>query len=165
MGNNRYSNILYNNVGLITTYTETIGTVDTTFELLYDNVGIVTAIREIVPPIPTYSFTSIPTALDEGATGICTIATENVNDGDILYWSTTNPGDFNPNSGSFSITSSEGTFSFGPLNDYLTEGVETFELQIRTGSTAGAIVTTSNSITINDTSRTPTYSITVSCFC
>ena len=160
LGNNRYSNILYNNVGLITTYTETIGTIDTTFELLYDNVGIVTAIREIVPPIPTYSITGIPTALDEGATGICTIATENINDGDILYWSTTNPGDFNPNSGSFSITSSEGTFSFGPLNDYLTEGVETFELQIRTGSTAGAIVTTSNPITINDTSRTPTYSIT-----
>jgi hypothetical protein len=39
------------------------------------------------------------------------------------------------------------------VNDSSTEGSESFQLQIRTGSISGTVVATSNTVTIDDTSR------------
>lgn len=52
LGDNNYSNILYNNVGLITSYTESIGGVDKIWDLAYDSNNLVTDIVEYIPPPP-----------------------------------------------------------------------------------------------------------------
>ena len=55
LGDNNYSNILYNNVGLITSYTESIGGVDKIWDLSYDSNNLVTDIVEYIPPPPPVS--------------------------------------------------------------------------------------------------------------
>ena len=110
---------------------------------------------------PSYSASS-PSSVNEGSALVCTVTTANVADGTTLYWTTshtsTTDADFTANSGSFTITSNSGTFNVTPTADATTEGAETFTVQIRTGSTSGTIVATLPSVTVNDTSLTPTYS-------
>ena len=163
LGENKYEDVKYNNVGLITSYVEIIDGESITFNLLYDAAGIVTSIREQQPPEPTYIFSAIPTSIGEGSTGICTVVTTDVNPGAVFYWDVTNPSDFDVSqqSGSFTLGAGIGTFSVGPRIDYLTEGVESFRVNIRYPSASGAIVTTSDPIQIADDSLTPTYSVQV----
>ena len=105
----------------------------------------------------SYSFGTIPTSIDEGASGTFNVNTTNVSDSTTLYWTiATNAGDFGTTSGSFVINSNAGSFSVSPTADSTTEGSETFTVTIRTGSISGSIVATSGSVTINDTSLTPT---------
>jgi hypothetical protein len=84
-----------------------------------------------------------------------------------LYWKinhiTTERSDFfdassglNMDAGSVLINANTGTFSIKPNADSATEGNQTFTVSIRTGDTLGPVVATSNTITINDTSTTPT---------
>ena len=161
LGENKYEEVVYNNVGLITSYVENIGGESTRYNLLYNSAGIITSIQEFVPPVPTYTFVGIPTSISEGSTGIVTVQVTGMNPSDVLYWDITNPGDFTTSSGNFSLdANTQGTVTIGPLADQLTEGPETFVFRVRTGSTAGAIVTTSDPITINDTSNTPTFTLT-----
>lgn len=103
-------------------------------------------------PVATYSFGTIPTSIDEGSAGTINVNTTNVADSTTLYWTMSAPGDFSTSSGSFVVNSNVGSFTVTPAADSTTEGAETFTVSIRTGSTGGTIVATSNSITINDTS-------------
>ena len=161
LGENKYEEVKYNSVGLITSYVEIIDGDSTTFNILYNAAGIVTSIQEYVPTIPTYTIASIPTSISEGSTGIVTVQVTGMNPSDVLYWDITNPGDFTTSSGNFSLDSNlQGMISIGPLADQLTEGPETFVVRVRTGSTVGTIVTTSDPITINDTSNDPTFTLT-----
>ena len=109
--------------------------------------------------IPTYSFSSVPATINEGSSGVFTANTANVANGTVLYWSTTGGNvalaDFSANTGSFTVTSNVGTFSISIVADSTTEGNETFQTQLRTGSVTGTIVATSNLVYINDTSTTP----------
>ena len=111
------------------------------------------------PTPPTYSFSSIPSSVDEGNTATLYVSTNNVVDGTTLYWTiASHSEDFGTTSGSFTIASNAGAFQVTPTADALTEGAETFTAAIRTVSTSGAVVATSNTITINDTSLSaPTY--------
>ena len=163
LGENKYEEVTYNSVGLITSYVEIIGGESITYNILYDAAGIVTSIREQQPPAPTYVFSAVPASIGEGSTGICTVVTTDVNPGTIFYWDVTNPSDFDVSqqSGSFTLGAGIGTFSVGPRIDYLTEGVESFRVNIRYPSASGAIVTTSDPIQIADDSLTPTYSVQV----
>ena len=74
---------------------------------------------------------------------------------------TTSPSDifFVANSGqTYNLTtSSSGTGSFfvGPYLDGTTEGSETYQVEMRTGSTSGTVVATSSTVTISDTSTNP----------
>ena len=106
----------------------------------------------------SYSASS-PSSVNEGSALVCTVTTTNVADSTTLYWTTshtsTTDADFSYNSGSFTITSNSGTFNVTPTADATTEGAETFTVQIRTGSVSGTIVATLPSITVNDTSLTP----------
>jgi len=119
------------------------------------------------PPIATYNITANVSSLNEGSAVTFTINTTGVNDGTTLYWTTNvvsgtiNTSDFSDSStsGSFTITSDTGTVVRTLSNDATTEGTESFQLQIRTGSTSGGIVATSATITISDTSLDPTYSV------
>ena len=107
----------------------------------------------------SFTFGSIPTSINEGSSGTFNLDTTNISNGTTLYWSinhtTTTSADFSATSGSFTINSNTGSFNITPSADSLTEGGETFTVSILTGSPTGTIVTTSNSVTVNDTSTTP----------
>ena len=114
--------------------------------------------------LPTYSATPTELAIDEGSLLTINVTTTDVDDATTLYWTVSSSGDFDISSGSFAITSNAGSFGITPGADFVTEGAETFTVSIRTGSTSGTIVDTTDSITVNDTSTTPTgvvYNITV----
>jgi len=106
----------------------------------------------------TYTFSSIPFSVDEGSTGTFNVTTTNVANATTLYWTVLDSRvanvvtDFTSNSGSFSIISNAGTFNVTPAADSLTEGTETFQVQLRTGNRGGPVVATSANVTINDTS-------------
>ena len=114
---------------------------------------------------PTYAVTPDDTTVNEGDVVVFDVACTTVAPGTILYWTITgdldaadvvggalsgaveiDTGDILASSGQFSITLAE---------DLTTEGVETFAVEIRTGSIAGPVVATSDTITVADTSVTP----------
>lgn len=113
------------------------------------------------------------TTVNEGSSMLVTVYTINVITGTTLYWtisnSTTSNADFSATSGSFVITTTtrpgwgcDGSFTITPTNDALTEGSESFSIDIHTGSTSGTVVHTISSLTINDTSLTPGYGLSFS---
>jgi hypothetical protein len=104
--------------------------------------------------VPIYRFTSIPSSINEGASGTFNISTVNVANGTTLYWTVNYVGlsGLSVTSGSFNITAGVGSFSVSPLSDNLTEGPETFTVSLRTGSASGPVIVTSSPVTINDLS-------------
>jgi len=98
-----------------------------------------------------------------GSNGLVTftISTTGYSAGTNLFWSilstegavTAADFDDSSESGIFQLDSSgQGTVGRRLQSDRLTEGVEKFKLQIRTDSTSGTIIATSDEITINDRS-------------
>ena len=92
-----------------------------------------------------------------------TISATGYSVGTNLYWTTLSTAgavtaaDFDDTSvsGVFQLDSSaQGTIQRRVKSDRLTEGIEKFKLQIRTDSTSGSIIATSDEITINDISLT-----------
>ena len=108
--------------------------------------------------ISTYSFSSIPTSIDENVDGFFYVDTVNIPDNTVLYWTvkhdTTVDADFTLTWWSFTITNNAGVFNVRPSSDNSTEGPETFSIEIRTSSNTGPVVATSNAVTVNDTSLT-----------
>lgn len=123
--------------------------------------------RRLGSLLPTYSVTPSTSSVNEGSSVTFTVTTTNVPSGTTLYWSTNtvsgtvNSSDFNDaaTTGSFTITNNTGSVVRTLANDATTEGSESFQLQIRTDSVSGTIVATSSTVTIGDTSLTPTYSV------
>ena len=110
-----------------------------------------------VPPL-VYDLTA-NTSVDEGATLVCNVSV-NLPSGDgTLYWdiahNTSNSSDFTAVSGTVSVTNQSGSFNINAVADNTTEGAETFDINLRTGSNSGPIVSTVVGVTINDTSITP----------
>jgi plastocyanin len=104
------------------------------------------------------------TTYNEGDTITWTVNTTGIANGTILYWTnsgTTVAADFveNTNSGNITISAGTATISRTIKNDTLTEGSQTIIIQLRTGSISGTIVATATSVTIEDTSKAPTYSV------
>jgi hypothetical protein len=117
-------------------------------------------------PAPVYAVSPSTASVNEGSSVTFTVTTANVPDGTTLYWSlntvsgTINTSDFTGAAvtGSFTITSNAGSVVLTLANDVTTEGSESFQLQVRTGSTSGTIVATSSTVTIGDTSlNLPVY--------
>jgi hypothetical protein len=108
------------------------------------------------PIDPTYAVSPSVTSVSEGGSVTFTITTTNLPNGTTLYWSTLqisgtiNANDFTGGAltGSFTITSNSGSVVRTLAADGDT-GAESFQLQIRTGSTAGTVVATSATVTIN----------------
>jgi hypothetical protein len=103
--------------------------------------------------VPVYGVTASSSSINEGTAVTYTITTQYVLDGTVLYWTTsgtTVAADFSDgvNSGSIAITSDAGTLTKTLLSDVSTEGSETIIIQIRTGSTSGTVVGTSNTVTV-----------------
>lgn len=118
-------------------------------------------------PVATYSLTvsGAVTSVNEGSSVSFNLTGTDIVD-DTFYWTinhiTTADADFSPASGSFSVVSNSGTFTVTTSADLTTEGSQTFTVSVRRVSTSGVIVATSDvlsPITINDTSLTPTISI------
>lgn len=116
---------------------------------------------------PIYTITPNTSSVNEGSSVTFNVATTNVPNGTTLYWTTStvsgsiNTSDFNDGvtSGSFTINNNFGSITRTLANDATTEGSESFQLQLRTESVSGTIVATSSTVTIGDTSLTPTYSV------
>jgi len=114
----------------------------------------------VIKPLPAVSYAVSPgtNAVDEGSAITFNVSTTAVPNGTTLYWSiqhgTTSNADFTEMGGSFQIVNGSGSFSVHPVADNLTEGTEDFYVAVRTGSTSGTIVATTNSshTNINDTS-------------
>jgi hypothetical protein len=94
-----------------------------------------------------------------GGTASFFVSGTNITNG-TYYWSVTNAGDFDISSGSFTIEDNFGIFFASPRADFTTEGVETFTASIFSGSVGGTLLATSRSVSIQDSSRTPTGSTT-----
>ena len=106
----------------------------------------------------------VASSFNEGVVATAYVDVVGVAQNTTLYWTinhiTTAAADFSVTSGSFTTSVTTGGFNIGTIvADVTTEGAQTFTLQIRTGSTSGPIVATSGTITINDTSTTPTGAV------
>ena len=108
------------------------------------------------PPSATYAFTSTPSSINEGSSSAFTVGTTNVPNSTTLYWTTqhvtSQAADFSANSGFFTINSGSGSFTVSIATDTLTEATQYFRIQVRTGSTSGPVVATSNQVSINNIS-------------
>ena len=104
------------------------------------------------PATATYTFTTTPSSINEGSSGAFTITTTNVPSSTTLYWTTSHvtsqAADFTANSGNFLVTNNGGTFTVSVASDTLTEATQYFRVQIRTGSSSGPVVATSNQVSI-----------------
>jgi len=104
----------------------------------------------------SYALTPSASSVNEGSNLAVTVTTDGIPDSTTLYWTilngTTANADFVSVSGSVVIASNTASFNVSTIADSLTEGSENFTIQLRTGSIAGAVVATSNTIIINDTS-------------
>lgn len=112
-------------------------------------------------------FTAVPASISEGSSGTFTV--QNVGPDGTYYWtvlhSTTVTADFTSSSGSFVVSGSvggvdngTGSFSVPVAADFTTEGSQTFQVQVRSGSTSGTVILTSSAVTVTDTSLTPSVS-------
>jgi hypothetical protein len=90
--------------------------------------------------------------VDEGSSLTFNVTGSDITDGTYYWTINNNAGDFGTSSGTFTITNNTGSFSVTPRADLLTEGAETFTVSVRAGGVTGAIVATSGTVTINDTS-------------
>jgi|APGre2960657373_1045057.scaffolds.fasta_scaffold00083_17 hypothetical protein len=121
------------------------------------------AILDTSSEAPVYTLTPVASSVNEGSSLTFNAGGARIPNG-TYYWSvnntTTAAGDFSASSGSFTITSNSGSFTITPTADATTEGAQTFTVSLRTGSTSGTIVATSSTVTINDTSLSPTYTLT-----
>lgn len=109
----------------------------------------------------SYSIVPNVSSINEGGTVTYTINTTGFGSG-TLYWTnagTTNAADFTDglNSGAITITSNVGTLTRTLVNDLTTEGTEGIVIQLRTGSIGGPVVGTATSVTVVDTSLTPSF--------
>jgi hypothetical protein len=105
------------------------------------------------PPNATYTITPASTSVNEGSSINFNIATTNITNGTILYWTITGAAtapDFVAVNGSTTITGNAGTITVNTVTDSLIEGSENFQVQLRTGSITGPIVATSSPVTIID---------------
>ena len=132
------------------------------------NTGIVLGVTDeitINDTSLTPAFTVNPGGMDEGASATYTV--NNLGPAGTYYWTIayntgTSAADFSPENGSFttSTLNGDGTFSVTAAADRLTEGAQTFQVQIRTGSISGTVILTSNGQSIIDTSLTPAFTTT-----
>lgn len=125
------------------------------------------------PVVPTYAISASDISVNEGGSLTFTVTTTDVGNA-TLYWAiraisgTVNTGDFSTAlSGSVVVVNNSGGFTVTTVADAATEGLEVFVVDLKTGSTSGTTVATSQQVAIQDTSLTPPppdplYSITAS---
>lgn len=116
------------------------------------------ALYEYICGVPTYAIT-VPESVNEGSSFTANITTTSVPNGTQLYYECSNTSDITPTSGTVTIQNNAATITFNVIADLITEGLETFSITLRTSTSTGPLVSRSSLITINDTSKKPTFSI------
>ena len=117
---------------------------------------------------PTYTYSVSASSVDEGGNWTTTVTTTNVDDNTTLYWSLSGTNitsdDFSSGALTGSGTISNNTFNFSHTvaEDTLTEGTETVTIKLFTDSGRNTQVGNTVSVTLNDTSLSPTYAVTLS---
>lgn len=96
----------------------------------------------------SYIITESINSINEGENVTFTVETTGISDGTTLYYTTSSPADISPSSGSFTINNNTGSFTVSAINDLEVESSESFNVQVRSISTSGAILATSNNISI-----------------
>ena len=110
----------------------------------------------------TYNITTSTTSVNEGSPATYTVTTTNVANGTTLYWSMSGNGitaaDFSPSglTGSASISNNSLTVTRSMVEDATTEGNENITFKLYTDSGRTNEVASNSSVTIQDTSTTPT---------
>lgn len=109
-----------------------------------------------------YAITNSVGSVNEGSSVTFTFTFTTAGPDETFYW--TNVGsattsDFTDSvtSGSFITTAGTGSIVRTLRNDTTTEGSESVQIQIRSGSFSGTVVALSSAVTVNDTSLTPSY--------
>jgi len=107
---------------------------------------------------PSYSVSPLTATIDEGVTQVFTVNTGNVDDNTVLDWEIASAtlADFQAVTGTVTIVNDTGTFSVTSLEDSVTEGDESFVINLSLDSDIKASV----SLDVNDTSIAPTYTLT-----
>ena len=117
---------------------------------------------------PTYTYSVSASSVDEGGNWTTTVTTTNVDDNTTLYWSLSGTNitsaDFSSGALTGSGTISNNTFNFSHTvaEDTLTEGTETVTIKLFTDSGRNTQVGNTVTVTLNDTSLSPTYTVTLS---
>ena len=99
----------------------------------------------------TFTNSLSTTSINEGDTVTVTVNTTGIPDGSTLFYTTSITTDISPTSGSFIINSDTGSFDITASEDLLVENDETFTVSIRTTSITGSVVSTSDTVTISNT--------------
>jgi hypothetical protein len=112
-------------------------------------------------PEPTYTITPAADNVNEGSGLEFVIGGTNITNG-TYYWTIDGVGGpFDALNGPFTITDNAGSITVTPTADEFTDGSATFTLSIRSFDIFGTVLATSESITVNDTSQTPTPTYTL----
>ena len=115
-----------------------------------------------VPALPTAAYTvaAVASNVNEGNTLTFSVTGSNIVNR-TYYWrintATATTLDFVEIAGSVAVANNTGTFNVNVIADTTittSEGPETFTVSLREGTTSGTVLSTSGSITINDTSNT-----------
>ena len=111
-----------------------------------------------------YTISVSSTNVNEGSTVTTTVTTKGVADGTTLYWSvdgTVTSADFSSGSMTGSGTISSDTFNFSHTisEDSITEGGESYTMKLYEDSGRTILLNTSATVTVNDTSVTPTMNM------
>jgi hypothetical protein len=127
-------------------------------------------------PAPTATFSTQPSTVDEGAEATFEVTATGLERGSSLQWTLVHVGDISQPfhydasttyglSGAVTLdnsTSPKGSFKIKPLNDETTNPTgkqKQFKIEIKRN---GVILATSNTITVNDTSKGPKYTLSLS---
>ena len=120
---------------------------------------------------PTYTLSTVGnvTSINEGVELTFNVTTTDVVDGTTLYWFVGSTGSYSLSAGRFSpgaggsvtVNSNAGTFTVTISADLFTAtGTQSYNIFLSTTSPAPTGVGNTLSITVNDTSQTPTYEVT-----
>ena len=166
----------FNTVSGVGTVTKTLSndiSINEGTESFYVNISTGSTLGPIVATSPivyaydtstaTFNITPLTLFVNEGSSVGFAVTTTNIPDNTTLYYTISgsagiSTSDFTDNTltGSFNIISNSATVTKTLVNDLSSnEGVETFNMSIRVGSTSGQISTTSSNVTIYDTSISP----------
>lgn len=127
-------------------------------------------------PAPTATFSAQPSAVDEGAEATFEVTATGLERGSSLQWTLVHVGDVSQAfhydasttyglSGAVTLdnsTTPKGTFKVKPLDDETTNPTgkqKQFKIEIKRN---GVVLATSNTITVNDTSKGPVYALALS---
>jgi len=154
LGSTKYKNVLYDSVGLITSYTENFGQSDEDFRIEYDGQYQIKRIIKGEHTGPTASVSFASTTSTEGSAFNCTVTGGNGLDAAaVLYWDVSNDYQFEITTGQVTLSSGTGNFSVTPKDDSIYElrYPSKFRLRIYTDAARMERIGESVDISINDT--------------